>query len=210
MINRRNRIAIFIIGLILLILLVVYFAVPRSTIKVTIAPDQVNVLIDNKKNKTIKNGTSFKVSPGTHTFKVTRKGFESYSTKLSIKNHDTSELLVALTPLTDAARKLVSDDTSQSIIQRFNGKIQTIQTNVINTNYPILKSLPIVERLYRIDACPSKKYPNDHTKIALCVTETDDSLNSYALAAITSAGFNPADFEIIFLPQGIDDSQTDL
>jgi hypothetical protein len=111
----------------------------------------------------------------------------------------TTEFLVALNPLTDAAKNLMLDDTSQAIIQRFHGATLSKETAKITAENPILTILPIQARLYTVYACNSVKYPKDFTKIAVCVDLYRDGLVPYVTKDITSRGFNPADYEIIYV-----------
>ncbi len=198
------------IALLILVLgVIVYSLVPRASLKLSVAPGEVQLSINNATKESVKNGTVLHIKPGEYTFTVSRDEFDSYTTKQTIKNGQAAELLVALTPLTSAAKQLLADDASQAIVQRFHGKIITAQVDQLTKAYPILSVLPLQERLYSIDSCPSQKYPNDTTKIALCVTETDSSVNEYALAAIRQKGFNPDDYEVIFLIQNATQSEYD-
>jgi hypothetical protein len=204
--NRKSTTVISTIGLLFIGLVVslISISIPKTTILYSVAPGTVTVSIDNKPGISVKTGETASITPGTHSFTVSRDQFDSYTTKLTVASGSSAELLVALTAKTDAAQALLGDDISQAIVQRFFGNTMKTQTDDINSHYPIIKHLPITSRLYTINACPSQKYPNDTTKIALCVTETDSSLDTYALQAITDLGYNPADYEIIFIVQSAD------
>lgn len=197
--NIRKIILLSCIAAVLLIAgLVAYSLVPKAYITFTTAPGQVSVSIDHGSKKTITNGDKVKVSPGKHTIVVSRDEFDPYEKEITLKNGQTEEFLVALSPLTDAARALLKDTASQAIIQRFYGKTFSKQTSDITKNYPLVAALPIQARLYTVYACPSQKYPADASKIAICVDLYHDSLEPYVLKDIQSRGYNPADYEIIW------------
>lgn len=177
---------------------VINIATPKSYVIFASAPKNINVIIDDGKQQSVENGKKVRVSPGTHTVAVTQTDFTPYTKEISIKNNETLEFLVALSPQTDAARSLIEDDISQAIIQRFYGKTYTKQTDEITNNYPILSELPIEARFYTIAACGSERYPEDATKIALCVGLYQANLEPYVLKDISSRGYDPNDYEIIW------------
>lgn len=197
-----NRKTIITLGVIVAIMGIVasliYIATPKSFITFASAPKVINVKIDNNKQRTVTNGEKIRVSPGSHMVAVSQTDFTPYTKEISTKNNETQEFLVALSPQTDAARKLIEDDVSQAIIQRFYGKNYTKQTDEITKNYPILSVLPIEARLYTIAACKSERFPEDGTKIALCVGLYQADLEPYVLKDISSRGYNPGDYEIIW------------
>lgn len=197
MIKKRTVIIGAVIFTLIIISLVVYSQIPRSYIKFATAPQQVTVSVDKNK-QSVNNGDTISVTPGNHDITVSRDGFESYTKEVNLTNGQAIEFLVALNPLTDTAKQLLTDDKSQAVIQRFYGDIIIKQTNDTIKNNPILNILPIQARLYNILACPSQKYPHDTTKIALCINETNSSLEPYVLQDIQSRGYNPSDYEIIW------------
>jgi hypothetical protein len=204
--NKKLLIVIFSILIAALIALAIYQAVPKTKLLLSVAPDSVQLSIDNKPNITVSDNQTISITPGSHTFKVSEDQFVSYTTTATSKKGQTTELLVALTAITTAAQnELDNSPSSQAVIQRFEGNIEQAQTAAIDKNYPIVADLPIETDLYSINVCPSQKYPNDPTKIALCIIETDPDVAQYALNAITNKGFNPSDYEIIYMPR----SQTD-
>lgn len=197
--NKRNIIIIGIMSVLLIIIVaIIYFIIPRSYIKFETAPQQVIVLIDNKDKYYINNQDIISVNPGNHTVSVSQNEFSPYIKEISIKDKQTNDFLVALTPLTDAAKNKLTDINSVAIVQRFYGKFYIQQTDKMTEDYPILNILPIKARLYIISACQSKKYPNDLTKIALCVDTNQSGLESYVSKDIQSRGYNPSDYEIIW------------
>jgi len=183
--------------------LVVYYLIPKAYIKFETSPNQVEILIDNKDRKTINNGDSITISPGKHTILVFRDEFNPYGEEVDIDNGKTKDFIIALKPLTDAARSLLNNPESDIVMQKFTNKTMENDVNIMEKNYPILKVLPIDARLYSISSCPSLKYPNIMTIIALCIDmtisdDTEANLRAYAIKNIEDHGFNPNDYEIIW------------
>jgi hypothetical protein len=195
---RKLIISSILMFVILIIIVIVYQIIPKSYLRFETAPQNVTVLIDNKNSRSIKNGDTIIIKPGKHTISVSKTGFGPYIKEITLNNQQTSDFLVALTPQTDDAKKQLDNSSSRDVIQKFYGKIYINQTDEMNKNYPILKVLPISARLYTISACPSKKYPDDQTKIALCVDSNQTGLEQYVFKDILSRGYNPDDYEFIW------------
>lgn len=189
-------IAVFVVGF---IALCIYFLIPKTYIIFSVAPGQVTVSINGKPTQTVNNKDTMMVAPGHYSIVVSRNEFESYTGQLDVKSGATTEFLAALNPQTDAARALLQDDASQAIIQRFHGNSLNNDTKKIADTYPIISVLPINARLYTIYACQSAKYPNDVTKMAVCVDLYQDGLIPYVLKDIQSRGYNPSDYEMIYV-----------
>ena len=197
----RRQIIIVLGGLIFIGLIawaVIYSIVPRASLSLALAPETGLLSIDGGSPQSVINKQTITVAPGKHKVTFSRDEFKSYSTDVTVANKQTQEVIIALDPLTDAASKLLLTADAQEVIQRFVNLNMIKSTNQLNKDYPILNSLPIQARLYIINPCPSVKYPNDHTKIALCVDVAQPGLEPYVDQDISSRGFNPADYEIIF------------
>jgi len=198
MIKRKYVIIGIIAFVLLMITLIVFLLIPKSYIRLSSAPQKVSITIDGGSAKNTENGSTITVSPGKHIIVISQNEFDSYSEEVNINNGQTYELIVVLNPLTDAAKELLMDSKSRTVVEQLSGKIFNQQTTDMVTNYPILNILPIRARQYLINACPSQKYPDDITKVALCIESNQTGLESYVLKDIESRGYNPADYEIIW------------
>ena len=196
--NNRKIITIGLIsGVIIIIGIIIYVLIPRATLLFSVAPHDMTLIINGQKI-TIINGQKITVSPGKLSFTLSRSEFKDYNGEVSIKNGETQEILYTLTPLTDAAKQLLASDESQQIIQRITNKDMQSGAADLMKKYPILNILPINEKYYTILPCNSVKYPNDKTKIAICVKYYDTAAQQPALDYLTSLGYKPSDYEIIF------------
>jgi len=197
----RNKKLLFIFSAIIFIFIVVVIIIvsttPKTKILFSIAPETANLSINNKAYS-IKNEDTLNFKPGEYSYKLHRDGFEEYSGKIDIKKGEQTELLVALKPITDDAKKLLLNEKSQIILQRFYGLNYSESIKDISKKYPLIDILPIQARLYTISACKSQKYPNDNSKIAICADITTDQLKPYVIKDIVSRGFNINDYELIW------------
>lgn len=201
----RRTITLLIIGFIVLatIIGVIYALIPRATIMLSVAPEEFTVSV-NGQTSSKKTGDSISVTPGDITIGISHDGFDTYTQKISIKNGEKTEILQALTAQTDAARALLKTEKSQLIIQRIKGNQTNSTVTDLTKNYPLISVLPINDKYYTITPCDSKKYPNDKTKIAICITLFNLEAKQSALDDITSRGFKTTDYEIIFVDASYD------
>lgn len=199
--NKRKTILV-IIGLIAIALvtfLVIYSITPRSTITLLLAPEEGFMTIDGGSKQPVKNKQNLNITPGKHTVKFSRDEFDSFSKDITIANKQTLEVIIILNPLTNAARQLLLTPGADEVIQRFTGEKMIKETDQLNKDYPILSILPIEARLYIVNTCKSIKYPDDATKVAICADVYQEGLEPFVLKDITSRGYNPADYELIFI-----------
>jgi len=196
--NKQKIIIISAVVGFLFIFLVIYYLIPRSYIKFETAPNNVGVLIDSEDRYSIKNGDTITINPGKHTISVFQDEFITYEKKIDIKNKQTYDFIIALTPITNNAKKLLNNKASDIVLERYYGEIMTKQTEELEKNYPILDVLPLYGRAYEIMACPSVKYPRSSIKLGICINTSEPGIESFARDNIIQHGYNPDDYEIIY------------
>lgn len=197
-INKKYLLISSILILFILVVIVVISMSPKSKIMFSIAPETATMSIDDK-TYSVKSGDSINFKPGEYVYKLSRDGFEEYTSKITVKSGNETELLAALKPTTEEARKLLLDVKSQIIVQRFYGINYSESISDISKEYPLIDILPIRARLYTISSCRSEKYPDDNSKIAICADITLDELKPYVIKDIESRGFNIKDYELIWI-----------
>lgn len=197
--NKRKIIIISILLFITTItVLIIYSLIPRSYIKFSTAPQEVKLSIDGKNNVIIKNKETIEVKPGHYKISISQTDFDTYIKEIDIKNGETNYFLVALNPLTNSARKIMESNKNQLVIQPFYEKIRNINAKNLMKNYPILKILPTGGHSYSIYSCNSRKYPNDTTKIAICISIITPDIQNAILNMLKEKGYNPDNYEIIW------------
>lgn len=197
---------IAVLGGLIVIGLIVYALIPRSTILFSVAPDEVIVNI-NGKNQTVRSGERVTVSPGEVTITVQQDEFGSFSNSFVVENGELYEVLVALDPQTAAARSLLESESSQIVIQRIGGKAVEDGAAALRAEYPLISELPIVDRFYKIIACESREFPDEPGRLAVCVQLFDLQARDAAIKDIENRGFKLADYEVIFQDLTFDNIQ---
>ena len=176
--------------------LVVYYLIPKAYIQFIIAPDQVNITIDNTNKRSVKADEIITISPGHHTITLLRDEFDPFTKEIDVKNSETIQFLAVLNPLTDAARELLNSDTSKPAMN-VQGQVNYDKGfDDMMAKNPILSILPIEGQLYSIDSCPATDTTSD--KIALCINSSDPSIKIDILDDVRRLGYNPEDYEIIW------------
>ncbi|MDB5162007.1 MAG: hypothetical protein JWM52_515 [Candidatus Saccharibacteria bacterium] len=195
----RRGIILAVIGFIIIVVVIVVIAlIPKATLKFSIAPTEATVSI-NGKEQSIKNQQSITVAPGEIKIIISRDEFGPYQETVTVKNGDTYEVIGALDPKTDAANRLMETPEALEVLQRVTSKsIQTV-TNEQAKKYPLMNELPINDKFYSIIVCGSEKYPNDTSKIAICIKLYDPEAKQSAYDEITSRGYKLEDYEIIIV-----------
>lgn len=194
----RSRVLKIIGGLVGVVIvgLVIYNLIPRSTIVFAVAPEEVTVVI-NGDERTIQNGQSITVAPGEIILEIKRDEFEPAGETFVIENRETREVLIALEPLTEAARELLLNDGSQLVIQRIGGKRVEAGAAQLAEKYPIINDLPINERFYTITMCDSEREDAESGDLAVCIKLFELQARQSALNDIERLGYSLEDYEII-------------
>ena len=195
--NKKYLIIFSLIILFILVVVIITANIPKTKILFSIAPETAKIEINNKIYD-IKNGDLLNFKPGEYNYKIYREGFEEYKNSIKLEEGKQTELLSALKPTTEEARKLLLNEKSQIIIQRFYGIHYSEAINSISKEYPLIDILPIQARLYTVSACKSIRYPGDNSKIAVCAEITSDQLKPYVIKDIESRGYNIDDYELIW------------
>ncbi|MEP7204839.1 MAG: hypothetical protein ABI716_01440 [Candidatus Saccharibacteria bacterium] len=183
----------------LVIFSLVYLLTPRATLNLALAPESAFMTIDGGTKQAVMNKQQISISPGKHSLEFSRSEFDSLSKNITIDNKQTVDIIAALTPQTEAAYQLMRTPAAEEVIQMSANEKAKKAVDQLNKDYPILSVLPINARLYTINSCPSLKYPNNPTKIALCVDAYHSGLEPYIDKDITSRGFKPSDYEILII-----------
>lgn len=197
--SRRTIITLIIVSFIAIVIgIIVYALIPKATLLMSVAPEDVTVTINGDTHK-VKTGDVITVAPGTLDVSISRDEFDTYTQKVTVKNGEQVEILQALNPKTDAAKALLQTEKSQAIIQRITGNSMKVATDKLTKDFPIISVLPINDKFYTIAVCDSKKYPNDKTKVAICVSLYDMEAKQSAIDDVVRRGFNLNDYETYFI-----------
>lgn len=171
---------------VLLIALGWFFLRPQGTVEFRLAPEQITIAIDGK-SQTVTNGQTMSLKPGTYSFTFTKDEFSSEEKSVVIKNRETTKLTMALTPQTDAARKLISDNAESVKI--------TKEYKIIKVT-ELADKMPIKAASFSIKNCPSFKHPGTKEK-AFCIVTTNTNSERIARLYLKEQGYDPDELELL-------------
>lgn len=195
----KKILSLVIIGVILIVAsIVAYTLIPRATLLMSVAPEELVVTI-NGKDRNVKTGDSLSVKPGDITIKLSREGFETVTEKITIKDGEKIEILKALVPTNNEARALLETEKSQAIIQRITNSTMQRDTDELLKKYPLLSELPINDKFYTITSCPSKLFPGNTKVLAICVNLYDMEAQQSAYEDVKNRGYDLDTYETYYV-----------
>ncbi|MBR2589184.1 hypothetical protein IKE84_02500 [Candidatus Saccharibacteria bacterium] len=134
--------------MILIIIITIHLLVNSSTIYVLVAPQSSTVHIDNH---SVKNGY-IKVTPGKHTVKAEKNGFETQTLELDTKSGETSNAFIVLDSNSEDTANWYSEHQDDALLRE---KISGAEYNATSIEYekdfPIITMLPYETMNYTID-----------------------------------------------------------
>lgn len=168
----------------------------EAELEIEVIPADSTITINGE---SVKAGTVF-VNPGSHKVEVTKEGFLTESRSIEVFQDNTAKVYITLAADSADAQKFYRDNPKLQIKSEEYGSITADQIqSSISSNYPIIKQLPYISADFRVDYGVSQKFPDNPDKIALYITAPVADIRELALNWISLAGYNPADYEIIFL-----------
>lgn len=184
-----------------LIIWSIYLLIPRAHVVLQIAPKDASLKVGEKNYGEVVRGQKISISPGTHSFELSRDEFSTENVTVEVKDGETKEVMIALTPQTAEAWEILrSDDDSVAIFEGYNSKKGYQNIVAIEAENPLYKQLPVDTREYYIGVCDSLKHPKDELKKAVCVDLTVDhpSVRDMARTALQKIGFDFSKEEIYY------------
>lgn len=182
----KTGIIISSILLLLAVVAITFLTQPKGSVEFALAPSEMTLTI-NSKPQTIQHKQILVLAPGTYEATFSSDGFKTKKKTIVVENKKKNRLVLALTPLTDAAKKKLSNDQqSTAVINEYN-KIRYDE---------LLDALPLSGTNYTISSCQSIKNPNSDTQ-ALCITTDSETGKSAALAALRRLDYNTDELELL-------------
>lgn len=168
-----------------------------ATIEVqSTVPNDPTVTIDG--DKVTSNG-KVGVTPGKHTVKAKRSGFDDKSIDVDVKTGETKTVQFLMTPNSDEGRQWLRDHPNEAYqFEGAQGKEFDQTSATITADNPLIAHLPEIHPTWRVDYGQSQKQPDNEKAVAIIITYGNDYAKQSALDWIKSKGFNPDDYEIIY------------
>jgi hypothetical protein len=184
--SKKTIIFISIFTVVVLLVLSWYVSRPQGSLEFALAPQSVQLTID-KKVQTITHKQILKLTPGTYEATFSAEGFESLSDTLIVEDNKTKRTVLALTPITEAAKKQLADNAESQIVIKEYEQVKFKR---------LTESLPLSGVNYAIESCPSLKQPGSDTK-ALCIIADTPEGETAAKNNIRTLGFDPDTLEVM-------------
>lgn len=167
----------------------------KVVIMIKVAPSDSKIFIDDKQSST---GRVY-IKPGKHTFSARRNGFTDDTRTIDIKKNGNSTILLLPEPSSSSATSLLkSNDEERAKRQELIDEAVEQHSEAVKTKTPLVKILPYITTIYRIDYGPSRKTPSDDTTVAIYISSNSEENKQKALSFIRYKGYNPDELEIIY------------
>lgn len=198
--NRKQWSLIALVAVCLLAFWLIGLSVSRAgkiKVKISASPADSKITIDGKKSG---GGTAY-VSPGEHTFSISRPPFDNASQKANISSGKNDQSIILIAPATSTQAKLwlnahPKDYTERQALASKDANSTGAAAQAAN---PFISRLPLTNYVlgesYSIDLGPP---PAGSTQPMIYVSASSPSLRASALAYIKVAGYNPANMNIVF------------
>lgn len=165
-----------------------------STINLKFAPKSATATIGSS-------GARFgdnKVRPGTYTVTIAKKGFATYTEKVTVKDGQTVAIAAALVSNDPSTADWYQTHTEDYSIAQSIGDDAADQAHAdMKREFPIAQALPIVGlySTYRVDYGKSQTRTGKYAVYISYQTEAD---KQKAIQAVKDAGYNLSDYEVIY------------
>lgn len=184
----RNYIKYGVIALVVILVVSLGYSYGyRGSVRLTLAPDAATMTIDNSdKQINVKDNQRLFLTPGEHTLTFYKNEFSIQKATVSIKSFTATTKLIALQPLTDAAKSIMDSSPNKERLTEY--------TNLNKSN--IFKQLPVAAPDFTIHACSSLVEASGTDGKALCVDALDIEREQKAQLKIKEMGYNPDSYQI--------------
>lgn len=173
---------------------IVYRSIYSATINLYFAPKSAEVKIGNSGGGF---GDNF-VKPGTYEVVISKKGFTTYTEKITVEPGSTVTVNAALKSTSSATANWYDEHTDDyTIAQTIGDRKADEDMEKFVKNFPIVNILPIVGMYesYRVDYGPS---PTKSGSFAVFISYQSEAAKQQAIDAIRAKNYNLAAYEVIY------------
>jgi hypothetical protein len=185
---------VVVIALVVLGGYLVFRGAPEHTLTVRSIPNDLTLTLDGKP---IDANGDVKVKEGKHTLTGSRRGFETYTQPIEVK--EDSSVKVYLFSNSAEGRTWERDHPEETLeTEAEAGRRYSEMDRRLQAKYPILQELPYIGPGFTINQGISKAHPNDPEQLAFYIKVTDSEGKKKALEYLTGHGYDPANLELIY------------
>lgn len=197
----RKFISSFIIVAIAVVLLIpVVQKVSRrglTKIAIQVAPNDSSIAV----NGNITKGRDIYVSPGNYKIEASKSGFTKDLVNLQVSAGDKEKsALLVLGPDSAEAEQWIKQNPKVQKDREAIGSAKVLNGQAaLTSKYPMVNVLPQNFHYFSISYNKSSVHPDDPTEIGITIEATTPYYRQLALKWIKDHGYDPSDYEIIFL-----------
>lgn len=142
---------------------------------------------------------AIKVRPGVHKIAVSKQGFTTVSRSVAVAKDESKYVGIALVPSSPATANWYIDHPSDGkLLEGISSKNFDLSSADQIKKLPLIKNLPFIDQLYRIDYGRSQAHPNDPTALAIYIEYYSEQGKQQALEWLKFKGYGPDKLEIIY------------
>lgn len=173
-----------------------HFTRKKPNLSLVVAPSVAKIVIDG--NKTVKQGNLYML-PGHHKLVASMDGFASRSLDFDVVANKLITETIVLVPNSQVGVDWLINHQSEELRREGLGgaKFDSTVSSAVKT-LPVIKELPFIDQLYRIDYGKSKAHPDDPNAIAIYITYYSDAGKQQALDWLKFKGYDPSKLELIY------------
>lgn len=173
-----------------------YIAISRAgkeAVQVYLTPEDASLTANGESLGT---GTVY-LTPGEYEIKASKEGFESYNKKITITSPNTSDIDIALQPMSEEAKKWAAENQKLYLAYEGRaGKRANQEGEEFSKKNPVASRLPIDTFLYSIGYRADTSDPSGDSIII--VISAPEGYRRAALERFRDLGYDPTDFTIEF------------
>ncbi|MEJ1107191.1 MULTISPECIES: PEGA domain-containing protein [unclassified Kribbella] len=167
---------------------------PEHTLTVKSIPNDLTLTLDGKQ---IPANGEIKVKEGEHTLTGERRGFESYTQTVQVKQ-DSSYKMFLFSNSAEGRAWEQSHPEEQLEAEGEAGRRFDELNRRLEAKYPILQELPYIGPGFTVNQGVSQAHPGDPEYLAFYIKITDSEGKKKALEWLTGHGYNPETLELIY------------
>lgn len=194
---RTHKLIVSIIGIFLLIVVILSIAtfisrIGKEQVGVYLVPSDAHLTVNGQEHRP---GTTY-LEPGDYKVKAEKDGFASYEETVQITQSNTTNIDIALTPVSDEAKKWQQDNMEGYFAFEGRAGEQAVTEGIaFSEKNPIVDHLPFSNYVYTVGY---RADPDVQDGIIITI----DTITGYRQAGIRKIrelGFDPTDYKIEFI-----------
>lgn len=202
---KPKTIGIITISLLVIIIgISVYFIIENMkrsvSLRFLIAPSSATITLDNQ---SFENSNFYKYYPGDYHLTISRDGFKTYETDITLLPDDTLEFTYSLDILPGNEDFYQTHPGEAYALETIWANQMIVDSSIVSEKYPLLSVLPINVEYY-IQNSRYVHYTisfriNNPEDVTILISDYSGGSHDFALDRIRTEGYNPDDYTIEYI-----------